>query len=97
MSDEENKSEEKEKVLTHEDHMFNYFREMVKVDLAMEPLREHGKAMRENYVENEWLSRAEMSLMLKAYRANKNEKFDIDDFDQAIDFVKENIVKASTL
>lgn len=87
MSDEKRGDEEQ---LTEEDHIRNYFEAMVKIDRAMEPLREHAKALRQNYAENEWLTRPQMSMILKAYRANKNQ-FDLDLFNDMMSMVKRQL------
>lgn len=90
MSDEQRGDEE---VLTEEDHIRNYFRAMVEIDRAMEPLRETAKALRQNYAENEWLTRKQMSHILKAYRAHGSESFDIDQFNDMVDMVKRELPK----
>jgi len=89
MADEQRGDEE---VLTEDDHLKNYFKEMVAVDLAMEPLREHQKALKANYVENKWLSREQMSMVLKAYRAHKND-LDLEALGDMVDMVKREIAK----
>lgn len=89
MSDEQRGDEE---VLSEEDHLRNYLEAMVKIDRAMEPLREHGQALRKNYVENGWLTRAQMSMLLKAYRANKNQ-LDIESFNEMNEFVNRHLPK----
>lgn len=75
---------------TKEDHIESYFREMVSNDLAMEPFRDHAKALKQNYEDNEWLTRAEMSMILKAYRAHKSD-LDVEDLQEKIEMVKRNI------
>lgn len=81
-----------EENLTEEDHIKNFFQAMVLNDQAMEPYRDHAKALRANYADNGWLSRPQMSMILKAYRAHKGE-LDLEEFTDMFDMVKRNIHK----
>ena len=87
MADEERGDEE---VLTEDDHLRNFFKEMIAVDHSMEPLREHQKALKANYVENKWLTRPQMSMVLRAYRAYKSE-LDLEELDEMLQMVKREI------
>jgi len=89
MTDEKRGDEEN---LTEEDHVMNFFKSMVLNDMAMEPYRDHAKALRANYVDNQWLTRSQMTMILKAYRAHKSE-LDLEDFNAMFDMVKKNINK----
>lgn len=89
---ENNEQRGDEEVLSEDDHIRNYFRALVELDRAMEPLRESGKALRANYVENGWLEREQMSMILRAYRANKNQ-LDMEMFNDMVDMVKREMPK----
>jgi|AntAceMinimDraft_6_1070360.scaffolds.fasta_scaffold26536_2 hypothetical protein len=86
MSNEEQETPE----LSEEEHLRNYFKAMVAIDNAMEPLKEHMKALKANYVENHWLSRDKMSMILKAYRAHKSE-LDLEELGEMMDLIKREI------
>ena len=87
MSDEQRGDEE---VLSEEDHLKNFFKEMVTIDRTIEPLREHMIALKANYVENKWLSRDQMSMVLKAYRAHKTD-LDLEALQNMVDMVQKEI------
>lgn len=89
MTDEKRGDEEE---LTVEDHMRNYFKAFVEIDRAMEPFKEHKKALKQNYVDNKWLTREQMSLILRAYRDNENE-LDFKDYEDAFNLVKRTLKK----
>ena len=69
------KSKEEEK----KEAIEKYIKSLATIEMAMEPLKEQKKALRQNYIENGWLSREEISTSVKAYRFLKN-KLDIDEF-----------------
>lgn len=60
------------------------------IDGAIEPYREQKKELRTEYIQNQWLTNEEISLVKKAYNAVKT-KVDIDDLSSFIDIVKEEI------
>ena len=71
-------SNKEEKVLTKEEHILNYARALDEIDKSIEPFREHKKALKESYKENGWLSKDEMSAVLRAYRMLKKDE-DVND------------------
>ena len=60
------------------------------IDGAIEPYREQKKELRTEYIQNQWLTNEEISLVKKAYNAVKT-KVDIDDLSSFIDIVKQEI------
>jgi hypothetical protein len=82
---------QKEENLTKEDHVQNYVKALDQTLRAMEPFREHLKDLKKSYVENEWLSRSEMSAVLKAYRALKNDE-DLGEIQHYVDVIKKGVV-----
>lgn len=61
-----------EKPLSKDEHIQNYVKALDQTLKAMEPFREHLRDLKRSYVDNNWLSRSEMSTVLKAYRSLKN-------------------------
>ena len=73
--------EEKE-VVEKEQHITNYIKAMAAIEEEMEPLKEHKRDLKTNYIENGWLSREEISMAVKAYRLIKGDT----DIEQLMDF-----------
>jgi hypothetical protein len=82
---------QEEKKLTKEDHVQNYVKALDQTLRAMEPFREHLKDLKKSYVDNDWLSREEMSAVLKAYRALKNDE-DLGEIQHYVDVIKKGTV-----
>ena len=57
-----------EETLTKEEHLANYIKTFVAIEDAMEPFKEQKRALKNNYMENGWLSREDISLAVKAFR-----------------------------
>ena len=57
-----------DKLLTKEEHLSNYIKTFVAIEDAMEPFKEQKRALKNNYMENGWLSREDISLAVKALR-----------------------------
>tara|TARA_Y100000296_G_C4943498_1_gene142654 strand:+ start:206 stop:493 length:288 start_codon:yes stop_codon:yes gene_type:complete len=74
--------EKKTDIQKKEEHITNYIKAMVAVEEEMEPYKEHKRELKKNYIENEWLTKEEISLAVKAYRLMKD---DID-MEQLMDF-----------
>ena len=55
-----------------EQHMVEYIESLQALEEAMEPFKEQKRELRDNYKENGWLSKDEISLAVKAYRLLKN-------------------------
>jgi hypothetical protein len=59
--------------------MIEYIRNLNAIEEAMEPYKEQKRELRKEYKEQEWLSKEEISMAVKAYRMMKSE-VDIDQF-----------------
>lgn len=70
--------EEKEKYIT------SFIKSLSAVEGAMEPLKEQKRDLRQNYVDNGWLTKDEMRMAVRAYRLIKTDT----DMDQLLDFFK---------
>ena len=82
---------QEDEVLTKEQLIVRYAKALDEVDRAMEPFREHKKELKQSYIENGWLTKDEMSMILKAYRLMKKEE-DLGEIQHYIDLIKRNIV-----
>lgn len=89
MTQVDNKAQEDK--LSREDHILNYIKALDQIEQAIEPFREHKIALKQHYVENDWLSRADQSLILKAYRMLKN-KEDLEEVRSYYDLLEKNKV-----
>lgn len=87
----QNVNEQEEEVLTKEELITRYAKALDEVDRAMEPFREHKKELKQSYIENGWLTKEEMSMILKAYRLMKKEE-DLGEIQHYVDLLKRNIV-----
>lgn len=58
--------------LSREEHIINYAKSLDEIDKAMQPFKDHKAALKEMYKDNGWLSKEEMSAILRAYRSLKN-------------------------
>ncbi len=66
-------SNQDDKLLTTEEHLSNYVKEFAAIEDAMEPFKEQRRDLRESYDTNQWLSKEEMRLAVKAYRLVKSD------------------------
>tara|TARA_R100001082_G_scaffold107690_1_gene81911 strand:+ start:1303 stop:1572 length:270 start_codon:yes stop_codon:yes gene_type:complete len=78
MADVNNNGVEDEK----EEKILNYVKSLTAIEEAMEPFKEQKRALKQNYIENGWMSREEISLAVKALRLIK----DNTDLEQLMDF-----------
>ena len=53
--------------------MIEYIRNLNTIEQAMEPYKEQKRELRKEYKEQNWLSKEEISLAVKAYRMMKSE------------------------
>ena len=53
--------------------MIEYIRSLNTIEEAMEPYKEQKRELRKEYKEQEWLSKEEISMAVKAYRMMKSE------------------------
>lgn len=73
---------EQGEVVQKEQHISNYIKAMAAIEDEMEPLKEHKRDLKANYLENDWLTKEEISMAVKAYRLLKGDT----DMDQLMDF-----------
>ena len=82
---------QEEEVLTKEELIARYAKALDEVDRAMEPFREHRRELKQSYIENGWLTKEEMSMILKAYRLMKKEE-DLGEIQHYIDLISKSVV-----
>ena len=63
-------------------YITEYIRSMKELEEAMEPYKEQKRELRQEYKENGWLSKEEISMAVTAYRLLKDET----DLEQLMDF-----------
>ena len=56
-----------------EEYIVNYLKSMIALEEAMEPYKEQKRELRKEFKEQEWLSKEEISMAVKAYRMMKSE------------------------
>ena len=83
--------EEEGVVLSKEEHIKNYLKDLAETEAAMEPFKEHKRDMRKSYIEEGYITKDEIWAAVKAYRMIKNEK-DMDALIDAYDQVKKMIL-----
>ena len=71
-------------------HVVNLIKSYRAIDGAIQPYQDQRKELRTEYIENQWLSNNEISLVKKAYNAVKT-KVDLDDLSSFVDIVKSEI------
>jgi len=81
---------QEDEVLTKEELIARYAKSLDEVDRAMEPFREHKKELKASYLENGWLTKDEMSLVLKAYRMLRSEE-DLGEIQHYVDLIKKSV------
>ena len=57
---------------TKEEYVVEFIKAFKAIEDEMEPLKEHKRDLKANYLENEWLTKEEISMAVKAYRLMKN-------------------------
>ena len=71
-------------------HVANLIKSYRAIDGAILPYQEQRKDLRKEYIENQWLTNEEISLVKKAYNAVKT-KVDLDDLSSFMDIVKKEM------
>lgn len=79
-----------DEVLTKEELIVRYAKALDEVDRAMEPFREHKKELKQSYLENGWLTKDEMSMVLKAYRMMRKEE-DLGEIQHYVDMLQKGL------
>ena len=67
--------------------MIEYIRSLNTIEEAMEPYKEQKRELRKEYKEQEWLTKEEISMAVRAYRMMKSE-VDSDQFVSVYESVK---------
>lgn len=80
-------SDQDKKELTKEEHALNYAKSLHEIEQAIVPFREHKRALKQHYKDNGWLSKNEMSQVLRAYRMLKNDE-DVEDLAEIFKAIK---------
>ena len=65
-----------------QEYVVNYIRALKAVEDEMEPFKDHKRDLKANYIENQWLTKEEISMAVKAYRLMKTEV----DFDELMEY-----------
>jgi len=65
-----------------QEHVVNYIKALKAVEDEMEPFKDHKRDLKANYIENQWLTKEEISMAVKAYRLMKTEV----DFDELMEY-----------
>ena len=71
-------------------HVINLIKSYRAIDGAIQPYQDQRKELRTEYIENQWLTNNEISLVKKAYNAVKT-KVDLDDLSSFMEIVKSEI------
>jgi hypothetical protein len=71
-------------------HVVRLIKSFKAIDSAILPYQEQKKELRKEYIENDWLSNDEISMVKKAYNAVKNQ-LDLDDLSSMMEIAKEEI------
>ena len=69
-------------IAQNEKHITKYIESLAAIEDAMEPYKDQKRDLRQNYVDNGWLTKEEMRMAVRAYRLMKNET----DMEQLLDF-----------
>ena len=78
---------ETEDETTKEQYVLSYLKSIIAIEEAMEPYKEQKKELRNEYIEQEWLSRDEIWSAVKAFRLYKKgaDMGDLNDMFDAIE------------
>jgi hypothetical protein len=78
---------ETEDETTKEQYVLSYLKSIIAIEEAMEPYKEQKKELRNEYIEQEWLSRDEIWSAVKAFRLYKKGA-DMDDLNDMFDAIE---------
>jgi hypothetical protein len=81
---------QEDEVLTKEELIIRYAKSLDEVEKAMEPFKEHKKELKASFLENGWLTKDEMSMVLKAYRMMKKEE-DLGEIQHYVDTIQKGL------
>ena len=71
-------------------HVVRLIKSFKAIDSAILPYQEQRKELRKEYIENDWLTNEEISMVKKAYNAIKTQ-LDLDDLSSMMGIAKEEI------
>jgi hypothetical protein len=71
-------------------HVLRLIKSYKAIDGAILPYQEQRRELRKEFIENQWLSNDEVSLVKKAYNAVKS-KVDLDDLSSFMEIVKQEV------
>jgi hypothetical protein len=71
-------------------HVVRLIKSFKAIDSAILPYQEQKKELRKEYIENDWLTNDEISMVKKAYNAVKNQ-LDLDDLSSMMEIAKGEI------
>ena len=71
-------------------HVVRLIKSFKAIDSAILPYQEQRKELRKEYIENDWLTNEEISMVKKAYNAIKTQ-LDLDDLSSMMEIAKEEI------
>jgi len=81
---------QEDEVLTKDELIIRYAKSLDEVEKAMEPFKEHKKELKASFLENGWLTKEEMSMVLKAYRMMKKEE-DLGEIQHYVDTIQKGL------
>ncbi len=73
--------------VSKEQYVINYLKSMIALEEAMAPYKEQKKELRDEYVENKWLTKDEIWSAVKAFRLY-NKAADMDDLNDMFDIIE---------
>ena len=82
---------DEEKEPTKQEYAVEYIKALRGIEEEMEPLQDHKRDLRNNYVHNGWLTRDEMRQVVRAYRMLRKGD-DINEFKTYFDKLNTNIL-----
>ena len=62
-----------EQLKEKESHVVNFVKSFIALEEAMEPYKEQKRDLRDSYHQNNWLSKEDMRMAIRAYRLMKSE------------------------
>jgi hypothetical protein len=71
-------------------HVVRLIKSFKAIDSAILPYQEQRRELRKEYIENDWLTNDEISMVKKAYNAVKNQ-LDLDDLSSMMEIAKKEI------
>jgi len=81
--------------VSKEQYVINYLKSMIALEEAMEPYKEQKKELRDEYVENKWLTKDEIWSAVKAFRLY-NKAADMDDLNDMFDIIEKQFGSKET-